>query len=257
MGLQFVFKRVEQKYILNQLQYERLQALMAGFMCADAYGKSTIRNMYLDRADSYLIRQSLSHPAYKEKVRLRAYKQLNPGDKIFFELKKKFGKTVYKRRLQLGQQEALDSLIGLYDLGESQIARELAYVIERYAPLQPAVMLFYEREAYFGRGNPDFRLTIDHGIRWRDFDFSFAADTQGELLLDEDHYLMEVKLTGGIPFWLLQFLSAEKLFPTGFSKYGLAYLEQLKREFEQKKIYALEQELPHFEYAAPRQLQLV
>jgi len=35
--------------------------------------------------------------------------------------------------------------------------------------------------------------------------------------------LMEIKSSGGIPLWLTQVLSEEKIYKTSFSKYGTAY----------------------------------
>ncbi|MCD7927989.1 MAG: molecular chaperone, partial [Oscillospiraceae bacterium] len=38
-----------------------------------------------------------------------------------------------------------------------------------------------------------------------------------------DQVLMELKTSGGIPMWMVQFLSRERVYKTSFSKYGTAY----------------------------------
>ena len=97
MAYQSVFQRYEIKYILTRPQKERIVATMAPYMALDSYGRTTIRNVYFDTPDYRLIRRSIEKPVYKEKLRLRSYQQVRPGDPVFVELKKKYKKVVYKR----------------------------------------------------------------------------------------------------------------------------------------------------------------
>lgn len=72
-----VFNRFEHKYLLNQKTYEEVLCQMDRHIELNAYNAGhkpyTIANIYYDTADDYLIRTSLSSPAYREKLRLRAY----------------------------------------------------------------------------------------------------------------------------------------------------------------------------------------
>ena len=70
---------------------------------------TTIRNVYFDTDSFRLIRRSLEKPAYKEKLRIRSYQPARPDDPVFVELKKKYQSVVYKRRVVLPEQEALQS----------------------------------------------------------------------------------------------------------------------------------------------------
>ena len=65
MPFQTVFKRYELKYLLTGAQKEVILAAMQPHMCPDGYGKSTIRNIYLDTDTYRLARRSLEHPDYK------------------------------------------------------------------------------------------------------------------------------------------------------------------------------------------------
>ena len=99
MAYERIFKRYETKYLLTASQKAAVIAALGDYMTPDAYGKTTIRNIYYD-TDSYrLIRRSLEKPVYKEKLRLRSYSQTDPDSAVFVELKKKFESVVYKRRL--------------------------------------------------------------------------------------------------------------------------------------------------------------
>ena len=101
MAYQATFQRYEAKYLLTALEKEQILKKMSTHMRLDAYGRTTIRNIYFD-TDSYrLIRRSLEKPVYKEKLRMRSYQPVGPEDPVFVELKKKFQSVVYKRRLVL------------------------------------------------------------------------------------------------------------------------------------------------------------
>ena len=110
MSYQMIFQRYEMKYLLTQRQKLSVLEAMEPYMSLDQYGRTIIRNIYFD-TDSYrLIRRSIERPAYKEKLRLRSYRQAQPEDPIFVELKKKYQSVVYKRRLILPQDQAMDCL---------------------------------------------------------------------------------------------------------------------------------------------------
>ena len=54
-------------------------------------------------------------------------------------------------------------------------------------------------------------------------DISLCSDIYGEPILPEGKVLMELKCSGGIPLWMAEVLSREKIYKTSFSKYGTAY----------------------------------
>ena len=85
---QAIFKRYEIKYQITLEQKTRLLEVMAPHMALDQYGRTTIRNIYFDTDNYRLIRRSLDKPAYKEKLRIRSYRQVAPEDPVFVELKK-------------------------------------------------------------------------------------------------------------------------------------------------------------------------
>lgn len=224
MPYQAVFKRYELKYILTRSQKQRVLEAMAEHMVLDQYGRTTIRNIYFD-TDSYrLIRRSIEKPVYKEKLRIRSYQRARPESTVFVELKKKYRSVVYKRRIALAEAQAMAFLGGREKIPDSQIAREIAYFTQYYAPIQPSMLLSYEREAFYGREDGAFRVTFDEAIYWRENDLSLCAPVGGETLLDEDAVLMEVKCAGAIPLWLTSLLSEMQIYKTPFSKYGTAYL---------------------------------
>jgi len=224
MAFQTVFKRYELKYMLTLEQKEKILEAMSPYMQIDKYGRTTIRNIYFD-TDSYrLIRRSIEKPAYKEKIRIRSYAQATADSTVFVELKKKYEKVVYKRRLPLCEADAMAWVCREKACPfDTQISREIDYFIDFYGKLKPTVFLSYEREAYYDNGGGDFRVTFDDNILARQTDVNLCSSVYGTAILPEGKVLMELKCSGGIPLWLVDVLSRERIYKTSFSKYGTAY----------------------------------
>lgn len=224
MAYQAVFQRYELKYLLTQEQKEHVVQAMAPYMALDRYGRTTIRNLYYDTENYRLARHSIEKPVYKEKLRIRSYEKVHPGNQVFVELKKKYDSVVYKRRLSLEEEEAIKWVAGTMHCGkETQISDEIDYFLDYYENLRPVVFLSYEREAFFEKDGGDFRVTFDDHILCRQEELSLEADVWGTPLLPEGAVLMEIKCSGGIPLWMTHVLSQEHLYKTSFSKYGTAY----------------------------------
>lgn len=238
MKNQMVFQRYEFKYLMSRRQQQAVLSAMAPYMVEDTYSHSSIRNLYLDTPDYLLIRRSLEKPVYKEKLRVRSYSRAGESDPVFVELKKKYRSVVYKRRISLPQNQAMDSLAGCRPWPDSQIGSELAYAMSFYRVLQPAVFLSYERDAYHGREDEDFRVTFDTEIRYRQDELTLASDTRGIALLPPGQVLMELKVAGGLPLWMAHVLSQNGIFKTSFSKYGAAYQDILLSSQRGSRLYA-------------------
>lgn len=220
---QQVFKRIEKKYMLTRPQREALLQAFQGHMQRDAFGRHTICNLYLDTDDFELTRRSIEKPVYKEKLRLRAYGVPGPEDTVFLELKKKYKGVVYKRRMELTCRQAMDYLLrGKRPDADSQIAHELDYALQLYAP-RPQVYLCYDREAYFCPDNPDLRITLDENIRFRTQQVDLMRGAWGTPTLPDGTTLMEIKIPGAMPLWLADALDAQRIFPCSYSKVGTVY----------------------------------
>ena len=224
MAAQTVFKRYELKYLLTPEQKEKVLAAMQPYMKLDKYGRTTIRNLYYDTDTYLLIRRSIEKLAYKEKLRIRSYSQADENSTVFVELKKKYKHVVYKRRISVPYTEATLWLSKeKHPDKNTQIANEIDYFMELYGTLHPTVFLSYEREAYYCKDGCDFRVTFDDNILCRQDDLSLESEVYGTPILPEGKVLMEIKCSGGIPLWMTQVLSEEKIYKTSFSKYGTAY----------------------------------
>ena len=230
------FKRVEKKYLLSEEQYEALMERLAGIAEIDEYGQTTILNIYYDTPDYSLIRESLDKPVYKEKLRLRTYGV--PGDEspAFLEIKKKYQGIVYKRRISLGYRHAASCMAGhRLEAEPSQITGEIAYFLQLYEDLKPAMVISYDRIALKGIQDPGLRITFDTNIRWRKNDLDLEEGAYGRQILLPGQHLMEVKIAGALSLELARIFSELHIFPSTFSKYGKAYT-MLRREETDRRI---------------------
>ena len=233
MADQMIFKRHEMKYIITTEQLELLKQAFSEHMIADEHGKSTICSLYFDTPSFQLIRRSIEKPIYKEKLRLRSYGVANEDTKVFVELKKKYKKVVYKRRITLPEPKAMQYLLTGEIEKHSQITDEIDYFKSIYPGIAPAMLLSYEREAYYHKDDHDFRVTFDSNVLWRDYDLSLSKGIYGNAILQPNQILMEVKTKDAIPLWMVDILSKEHIYKQSFSKYGTAYLQTLTQKGEQ------------------------
>ncbi len=234
MNVQTVFKRREIKFLLSAEQKAAVLEAIAPYMKPDIYGKSVICNIYLDTDNFRLIRRSIEKPVYKEKIRLRSYGTVSADENIFVELKKKLSGVVYKRRLSLPQRDVMCAIKeGKEFENDSQIGRELNYFRHFYENPTPRVFLSYEREAFFAKES-GLRLTLDENILYRTDNLTLTAPPYGKHVLDEGLTLMEIKTPSAIPLWLSGELSRHKIFKQSFSKYGTAYTDLLKENYNGK-----------------------
>lgn len=237
---QNVFQRKEVKYLLTKEQKEALLPILYEHMRPDDFPHSSILNLYYDTPDYYLIRHSLEKPKYKEKLRIRCYGVPDAQTQAFLEIKKKTKGIVYKRRESLPYDQALSYLNGNGEGSNSQIFRELDWMLQYYKELRPRVFLSYERDSLKGKKDPNLRLTLDQEIRWRTKKLDLRLGTEGEALLQEGQTLMEIKIPNAMPLWLAEALSELSIFPVSFSKYGRAYERMCgirQEELERRVLY--------------------
>ncbi|MBO4563788.1 MAG: polyphosphate polymerase domain-containing protein [Clostridia bacterium] len=219
-----VFERKEIKYIITKQQRDELLQKLEGFMQPDQYGQTTICNIYFDTPTSRVIRESIEKPKYKEKLRLRTYGVPTEDSLAFVELKKKLNGIVYKRRETMRYIDAMRMLVNRErPVRPSQILREIEWVLDFYGDLRPSMVLCYDRRAYFGCEDPELRMTLDTNIRFRTGDFDLMQGAYGQTLMDEDFYILELKITDAVPLKLSHIFDELKIYPGSYTKYGNAY----------------------------------
>lgn len=227
------------KFLLDEEKYDLLMKAMEPYMTEDEFGLHTIMNIYFDNDNNDVIMSSLSKPVYKEKLRLRAYgKSARDNDEAFLEIKKKYRGVVYKRRLEMTYKE-------LYDYAESgkvpdipekqrQVFGEIEYFIKRLG-LKPKIVICYDRQAYFGKEDKEFRMTFDSNVRSRRNEVDLRKGDYGEVLKDQPYKVLEIKVSDAVPLWLVKFLSENGIFTGSFSKYGNIFINEVKNNTQNRR----------------------
>lgn len=221
------FKRIEQKYILDDKQYQIICSVLKQYFSKNKYFKSTICNIYFDDINYELARISIEKPIYKQKVRARVYKDEKGNfNEVFLELKKKYQDVVFKRRVIISYKEFEDYIN--YSIipksCDSTSMGEIDYVFKRYNLIKK-MYLSYDREAYFLKADESFRITIDKNLLYRENKLDFRENSFGEKITDK--YVMEIKSNASYPLWFCRLLSENKIYKSSFSKYGNAYKNKL------------------------------
>ncbi len=231
-----VFNRYEKKYMVSEEIYEKIKPLLEEHMEMDEFSRSgdsyTICNIYYDTNDNEIIRKSIEKPIYKEKFRMRSYGVVNPKDKVYLEIKKKFKGCVNKRRTAIELAQAYRYLEtkekpGDMAISNAQILNEIDYMLQKYPTLHPAIYLSYNRNAMFGKEDRNFRITFDRNILTRRYDLGLDYGIYGDLLLPQGLRIMEVKVNYAAPLWLVRLLSEYAIYPVSYSKYGMEYKKYL------------------------------
>lgn len=215
------FVRYEKKYILTAEQYQQLSSALEDYTIPDEYGQTDIYTIYYDTPDFLLVRRSLEKPIFKEKLRLRVYEKPEDFSTAFVEIKRKYNKTVYKRRFSLPYAKALTYFQNPF--GDTQIAKEICYTLHCYPKIQPAMAIIYTRISKIGKDDPSLRITFDSDICWNREPTNFVEIANKVPLLPPGSRIMEIKAAQSIPLWLTRLLTRFSCYPGSFSKYGAAY----------------------------------
>lgn len=171
---------------------------------------------------------------------------------VFFGIKKKFKGIVYKRRLALTLPAALAFVSGLpyeqacarWPLSDAalaaaalspatrQIARELEAAMDRWLSLVPSMGIACDRAAWAYRPemleereddelfDSELRITFDDCLEYLD---CHCFHSPWRPIIESSESVMEIKSAGPYPPWLVEVLSAERIYPASFTKYGNAY----------------------------------
>ena len=222
------FQRREKKILFDASLAEPLRQRIEEYMNADPYNKDgkpyMICNLYFDNQNNDVIRNSVQLPKYKEKLRLRSSGTPDADTKVFLEMKKKLQGIGTKRRAKLKLREVyafLEHRAYPEDTKfiNTQVLREIDYYLS-HTPVEPVAYVSYQRYAYFGKEDPNFRVTFDFDIISRRHDLSLESGRYGDPLLPPDLALLEVKFSGAVPMWFVDIMNEFGLSFHTFSKIG-------------------------------------
>lgn len=231
------FERREKKMLIDNAIVEDFTKDILEYMDPDEYnfdGKPyMISNLYFDDDGDNIIRFSVSKPKYKEKLRVRSYGVPNDDTKVFIEIKRKLRGVGTKRRAKIRLGQLCEYLAtGKHPEGlkyiDEQVLCEIDYYLETYK-VEPKVYISYMRNAFFGKEDKNFRVTLDKEITTRRYDLDLSLGSYGEQLLPEGKTLLEIKFEGAVPLWFAHIMSKYSMSFQSYSKYGTEF-KKLQRK---------------------------
>ena len=197
----------------------------ARYPVVSLYYDNAARDCYWDKARSLPSRR---------KLRVRVYGSSDGAVPAvsFIEIKHKCEGRGVKRRVPLPLAQALRVCEGLQPevVSLSEPDRRIiaeAHNLILHRKFKPVMLMRYDRTAYAARDpESDLRVTFDEGIRVRFDNLTPEPDDRRFAEDDEMHgdgsTVMEVKVTGCIPYWLSRTIAAAGCRMQSHSKYSSA-----------------------------------
>lgn len=228
------FKRQELKYWLPEPVAQRVHLFAAPFVeqdpAAGHLGRQRVTSLYLDTPGLDFYRWHLASAADRFKLRVRYYGDVR-GDTVFFEVKRKVGRVVDKRRapvrsahltaLLAGRSASRPPLEGV----QAEHLRRFLYLMNLHRAT-PKLVVTCCRSAYRSRESWDkARVTLDRQI-------SFQAASPAALFGDPGRWrpapvpgpgaLLELKFSEHLPWWMNDLANRLARYRIAYSKYVAA-----------------------------------
>ncbi len=223
------------KFVITAQQRAVLMEHLDSQLCADANADETayypIVSLYYDNAERDCYWEKVRGLRSRRKFRVRVYGSLDGKlpPTVFVEVKHKYEGRGVKRRVRLPIEEALRVGEGKWpDVPLSEVDKRTVHeviddlVIRR--GFRPVMVMRYDRRAYASVDPAiDLRVTYDTGIAYRLDNLVPVPDDRRferqNFMYPDDVSVLEVKITGTIPYKFSQLLSATGCKLRSHSKY--------------------------------------
>ncbi len=182
-----------------------------------------------DRRDCYWEKEE-KVPS-RRKLRVRVYGSLDGHlpPTCFVEVKHKCEGRGVKRRLRLPLEECFEIAAGrnvskTFGLLDRRTVEEVHKLVHDRG-FKPCCAMRYDRLAYTDRDpESDLRVTFDTGVAYRMDNLIPVPDDRRftQFLLPEGYAVMEVKVTGTVPYWLTVLIGEHHCILQSHSKYSNA-----------------------------------
>jgi len=227
--------RFEMKFVITREQRASLMPHLLPHLRADENAGEgafyPIVSLYYDNADRDCYWEKAHSAPSRRKLRVRVYGSLDGAlpPTCFVEVKHKCDGRGVKRRLRVPLETALRIADGEnVDLPlrvpDRQLVEEVHKLVHERGFL-PCCSMRYDRQAFADvHPQSDLRITFDTGIGYRMDNLIPVPDDKRfeRFLLPDGYSVMEVKVTGSVPYWLTCMIGEHGCILQGHSKYSNA-----------------------------------
>jgi hypothetical protein len=223
------------KFVITDAQRAALMSTLDAHVCADANADETayypIVSLYYDNPDRDCYWEKIQGSKNRRKFRVRVYGSLDGRLKptVFIEVKHKQDGRGVKRRVKMPLEEAMRVGAGEWpNLKLSEVdqraVREIIEDLVKRRGFKPVMVMRYDRKAYAARDpESDLRITYDTGIAYRLDNLQPIPDDRDfrreNYMYADDVSVLEVKVTGSVPYWLSVLLAETGCRMQSHSKY--------------------------------------
>ena len=223
------------KFVITREQREALMADTLPRMKPDENAVDgafyPIVSLYYDSPDRACYWEKVEKYQNRRKMRVRVYGSLDGKlpPTVFVEIKHKCDGRGVKRRLLCTLEEAYKVAAGgdiapRANILDRRLIEEIHMLVNQ-RQFKPCCAMRYDRHAFADRDpESDLRVTFDTGIAYRFDNLIVVPDDRkfDRYLLPEGYSVMEVKVTGSVPFWLTRMIGQHHCILQSHSKYNNA-----------------------------------
>jgi hypothetical protein len=223
------------KFVINGAQRAELMKTLEPQLKADANADDTayypIVSLYYDNDERDCYWEKIQGSKNRRKFRVRVYGSLDGKlpPTVFIEVKHKQEGRGVKRRVKISLDQAMRVGQGIWpDMKLSEVdqraVREIIEDLVIRRGFKPVMVMRYDRKAYAARDpQSDLRITYDTGIAYRLDNLKPVPDDRGftpeNYMYPADTSVLEVKVSGSIPYWLSVLLAETGCRLQSHSKY--------------------------------------
>lgn len=222
-------QRYELKYRVSEATAIAVRSYILSYLQQDKYaakspsGQYAICSLYLDSQRFDLFHETVLDKCNRFKLRIRGYDD-DPNSPIFFEIKRKLNRIIYKSRAKVGKDQLVPILNGYYvpdnlpDKDRKTLGQFLHY--SQCLQARPKVLIRYMREAYENSSAAKVRITFDRQLCYQNVNQPvFKLNGPGWRPIPINFVVLEVKFTAGFPWWVKDMVHMFNLNRQSMSKY--------------------------------------
>ncbi len=227
--------KYEYKYKVSYSKLSELRERISPFTISDSnmdFGGEngyTVRSIYFDTPKYDFYQEKKEGLRIRKKIRIRGYNHYDQKNIIFLEIKRKNEKKIYKNRAAIHYNDLQNFLITCdsekYIIPDHNVelaienSQQFLFHIHRNS-LLPAVLVIYEREAFFGKFDRSLRITLDKNIRGTIFPDIYKLYEEKNIKYPiPNYFILEVKFYHIFPSWMSTVIESMNLGLQPFSKY--------------------------------------
>jgi len=226
-------QRFERKYFITERQATDIREMIRGHMVPDAFSRDRshymypVYSLYVDSDDLTTYWATVHCEARRFKLRVRYYSD-DPGDPLFFEIKRRENDCILKHRGAVHRSAGAALLSGEWPCPEHLHFDKASHLValQRFCRLmlrlnaRPTIAVSYMREAWMSPYGNSARLTIDRDVMGEPRrEPIFGIEMREAVRPFGDRRVLELKFTDRFPDWFRDLAQQFELHQSAAPKY--------------------------------------